>query len=81
MQLKPFYTYDEVARLEVVTVGTLTTWISRDRQLPDNERRFPGAFGGLIPLADVKARYGLTNDDVKAMDLPDPAPRRVATAP
>lgn len=80
MQLKPFYTYDEVARLEVVTVGTLTTWVSRDRQLPEAERRFPGAFGGLIPLADLKARHGWTNDDVKAMDLPPPVPRRIATA-
>ena len=80
MDLKPLYSYSEVARLERKSAQTITTWVSRDRKLPEGERRFPGAFGGTIPLADVKARYGLTNDDIKSLDLPAPVAPRVAAA-
>lgn len=71
MQLKPYYTYDEVARLEGRSLETIYSWISRDRALPPAERRFPGAAHGLIPLADLKARYTMTNEDISALDLPE----------
>ena len=80
MQLKPNYTYDEVARLERRSVDTLKKWLVQDRKLPESERRFPGAYGGLVPLADLKARYGLTNDEIRSLDLPDPVAPRVAAA-
>lgn len=75
MELKPFYTYSEIARLEGKTTRTIEGWISDDRKLPTEERRFPGAFGGSVPLADVKARYGLTNAELREMDLPAPRKR------
>jgi len=88
MELAPFYSYATVAQLERKTVATITGWISDDRKLPETERRFPGAGEGLIPLAAIKARYGLTNDEIKALDLPAPvaprprrAPRPARTAP
>lgn len=73
MVVKPFYTYAEVAHLEGRSVDTLVSWVSRDRKLPPGERRFPGAFGGLIPLADLKARYSMTNEDIADLDDPPPA--------
>jgi hypothetical protein len=77
MELKPFYSYDEVARLEQRSIQTITTWVSRDFKLPAEHRRFPGAYGGLVPLADLKARYGLTNEEIRLIDLPEPVPPRV----
>lgn len=68
MKLKPFYTYSEVARLERRSLDTLKGWITTDRKLPTDERRFPHAFGGTIPLADLKARYDMSNDDIAALD-------------
>ena len=46
-------------------------WLSRrpGSSWTIEKRRFPGAFEGNIPLADIKARYGFTNDDIKAIDL------------
>lgn len=79
MDLKPFYSYDEVARLERRSKSTIEKWLTADRQaFPDNPelRRFPGAFEGNIPLADIKARYQLTNEDIRLIDLPEPAGRR-----
>jgi len=78
VELKPYYSYSEIARLERKSVATITGWISRDRKLPESERRFPGAYGGIVPLRDLKARHGWTNEDVKAMDLPEPVAPRVA---
>jgi hypothetical protein len=71
LDLKPLYTYDEVARLERRPLRTIQRWISEDRKLPEAERRFPGAAFGEIPLADLKARYSMTNEDIAAMDLPE----------
>lgn len=76
MDLKPFYTYDEIARLERRSLDTIYRWVTEDKKLPPEERRFPGAFNGTVPLADLKARYSFTNEDIKAIDLPEPvAPR------
>jgi hypothetical protein len=69
MRLKQFYTYAEVAQIERRSTRTIEDWCYKDRKLPPAERRFPGAFDGKIPLADIKAKYSLTNDDIKALDI------------
>jgi hypothetical protein len=71
MQLQPFYGYDVIAWLERRSRSTIESWLTADRKLPIGERRFPGAFEGNVPLADIKARYGFTNDDIKAIDVPE----------
>jgi hypothetical protein len=70
MQVKPFYSYREVALLMGRSPRTIEDWVYKDRNLPPPERRFPGAADGFIPLADLKARWSMTNDDIAALSDP-----------
>jgi hypothetical protein len=79
LEIKPLYTLAEVAAMERCKPATLRNRIVNERlKLPIEERRYPGYSQGVIPLRDVKARFDLTTDELRELDLfPTPTPAAV----
>ena len=42
----------------------------RESKLTPKEQKYPGYERGLIPLGDVKRRFGLTTDELRELDVP-----------